>query len=154
MADVIYIVERIVAPIEIHLDKPRHLLLTVGGLKAAERELNKSRELQPRKAIFRIILEECQLVEQGDMGMDFCEAILWAAMLHEDPQLKLNDVGAMPFDVREVIPLVTRLITETYLKIEKQETEEDASIETDQKKNLTKLNGTPSSGHSPESILE
>lgn len=144
---------RIIEPIEINLDKPRHLLLTVGGLKAAERELNKSRDLQPRKAIFRIILEECQQVEQGDMGMDFCEAILWASMLHEDPQLKLTDVGTMPFELREVIPLVTRIITETYLRVDKP-AEEDDSLEAVEKKNLTRLNGTLSSGLSPESILE
>lgn len=143
---------RVIEPIEVELDKPRHLLLTVGGLKAAERELNKSRELQPRKAIFRIIMEECQQVDQGDMGMDFCEAILWAGMLHEDPALKLSDVGAMPFNLRDIIPLVTRLITETYLRIDKPE-EEDAASET-QKKNLTKLNGTQSSGASLESISE
>jgi hypothetical protein len=144
---------RIIEPIEIELDKPRHLLLTVGGLKAAERELNKSRDLQPRKAIFRIIMEECQQIDQGDMGMDFCEAILWAGMLHEDPVLKLSDVGAMPFNLREVIPLVTQLITETYLRVEKPE-EEETDIEAAQKKSLLKLNGIASSGVSPESILE
>lgn len=145
---------RIIEPIEIDLDKPRHLLLTVGGLKAAERELNKSRDLQPRKAIFRIIMEECQQIETGDMGMDFCEAILWAGLLHEDPTLKLSDVGAMPFNLRDIIPLVTRLITETYLKIEKQELEDETGIESDQKKNLMKLNGTQPSGPLPESISE
>lgn len=145
---------RIIEPIEIVTDKPRHLLLTVAGLKAAERELNKSRELQPRKAIFRIILEECQLVDQGDMGMDFCEVILWAAMIHEDPDLKLSEVGKMPWIVRDVIPLVTRLITETYLKMDKPEEAETTVIEADEKKNLMRLNGTLSSGHGPESILE
>jgi hypothetical protein len=144
---------RIIEPIEIDLDKPRHLLLTVGGLKAAERELNKSRDLQPRKAIFRLIMEECQQIDQGDMGMDFCEAILWAGMLHEDPALKLNEVGAMPFNLREIIPLVTRLITETYLRVEKPE-EEETDIEAAQKKSLLKLNGTASSGVSPELISE
>jgi hypothetical protein len=136
-----------VQPIEIELDKPRRLLLTVGGLKAAEREINKSRALQPRKSIFRIMLEELPQVEQGDVGMDFCEAILWASMLHEDPDLPLAAVGLMPFDLRDVIQLTCRVITETYLKI-KPKTEE-AAIE--EKKNLlTKLNGTQISGVSPE----
>jgi hypothetical protein len=138
-----------VQPIEIDLDKPRRLLLTVGGLKAAERELNKSRALQPRKAIFRIMMEELPQVEQGDVGMDFCEAILWASMLHEDPDLSIEAVGLMPFDLRDVMQLTLRVITETYLKIEPKT--DEAPLESAEKKNLTKLNGTATSGVSPES---
>lgn len=135
-----------VQPIEIDLDKPRHLLLTVGGLKAAERELNKSRSLQPRKAIFRIMMEELPQVEVGDVGMDFCEAILWASMLHEDRSLSLDDVGfLLPLPPNEVIQLTLRVITETYMKLDKTE---EQPIE--EKKNLMKLNGTQTSGVSPE----
>lgn len=135
-----------VQAIEIDLDKPRHLLLTVGGLKAAERELNKSRDLQPRKAIFRIMMEELPQVELGDVGMDFCEAILWASMLHEDRNLSLDDVGfLLPLPPNEVIQLTLRVITETYMKLDKTE---DTALE--EKKNLMKLNGTATSGVSPE----
>jgi hypothetical protein len=137
-----------VQPIEIDLDKPRRLLLTVGGLKAAERELNKSRGLQPRKAIFRIMMEELPQVEQGDVGMDFCEAILWASMLHEDPDLSIDAVGQMPFDLRDVMQLTLRVITETYLKIEPKT--DETPIESAEKKNLMKLNGTAISGPSLE----
>jgi hypothetical protein len=139
-----------VQPIEIDLDKPRRLLLTVGGLKAAERELNKSRNLQPRKAIFRIMMEELPQVEQGDVGMDFCEAILWASMLHEDPDLSIEAVGLMPFDLRDVMQLTLRVITETYLKMPKLEEDLPIEIQEQEKKNLMKLNGTATSGVSQE----
>ena len=139
---------RIVEPIEVELDKKRRLLLTVGGLKQAERELNRSRNLQPRKAIFRIMMEELPQVEQGDFGIDFCEAILWAAMLHEDPEITLEQVGNLPWNLRDVPALVVRLITETYLKIEHNE---DSDSE---KKNLTRLNGIATSGVSQPSNLD
>jgi hypothetical protein len=139
-----------VQPIDIDLDKPRRLLLTVGGLKAAERELNKSRNLQPRKAIFRIMMEELPQVEQGDVGMDFCEAILWASMLHEDPALSIEAVGLMPFDLRDVMQLTLRVITETYLKMPKLEEDLPIEIQEQEKKNLMKLNGTQTSGVSQE----
>jgi len=140
---------RVIEEIYVTLDKPRRLLLTVGGLKAAERELNKSRNLQPRKAIFRIMMEELPRAEEGDVGMDFCEAILWAAMLHEDPDLTLDQVGNLPWVMRDILPLVIRLITETYLKIDNNQAEE--TVVEPEKKNLTKLNGTVSSGVSPDS---
>jgi hypothetical protein len=135
---------RTVEPIEVSLDKPRHLLLTMGGLKAAERELNKSRKLEPRQAIFRIMMDELSRIQDGDCAMDFCEAILWASMLHEEPDLSLESVGNMPWDLPQIFPLVTQLIMATYLKMES-----DAAPETE-KKNLTKLNGIADSGVSPE----
>jgi len=87
--------------------------------------------------------------EEGDVGMDFCEAILWAAMLHEDPDLTLDQVGNLPWVMRDILPLVIRLITETYLKIDNNQAEE--TVVEPEKKNLTKLNGTVSSGVSPDS---
>jgi hypothetical protein len=93
-------------------------------------------------------MEELPQVENGDVGMDFCEAILWASMLHEDPDLSINAVGLMPFDLRDVMQLTLRVITETYLKIEPKT--DEAPIESAEKKNLTKLNGTQTSGVSQE----
>ncbi len=92
-------------------------------------------------------MEELPQVEQGDVGMDFCEAILWASMLHEDRNLSLDDVGfLLPLPPNEVIQLTLRVITETYMRIDKPD---EAPIE--EKKNLTKLNGIATSGVSPES---
>jgi hypothetical protein len=134
-------------PIEIELDKPRKLLLTVGGLKAAQITLNKTRDYQPPRAIFRIMMEELPKVETGDIGIDFCEAIIWASMLHEDRNLALDDVGfLLPITGNEAIQLTVRIITETYMRLEKTE---EAPIE--EKKNLMKLNGIATSGVSPES---
>ena len=142
---------RVIEPIKISLDKDRSLLLTLGALKAAESELNKARQLEPRKAIFRIIMEELSQVDRGDVGIDFCEIILWAAMLHEEPNLLLDAVGLMPWDMREVLPLVIRLVTETYTNPGQNSDEEEAVISEEQKKNLPRLNGTQISGPSPES---
>jgi hypothetical protein len=135
-----------VQPIEIDLDKPRHLLLTVGGLKAAQLVLNKSRDYQPQRAIFRIMMEELPKMETGDMGIDFCEAIIWGSMLHEDRNLALDDVGfLLPLTGIEAMQLTVRIITETYMKLDKIE---DSPIE--EKKNLMKLNGTQTFGVSQE----
>jgi hypothetical protein len=96
------------------------------------------------------MMEELPQVEQGDVGMDFCEAILWASMLHEDPALSIEAVGLMPFDLRDVMQLTLRVITETYLKMPKLEEDLPIEIQEQEKKNLMKLNGTQTSGVSQE----
>ena len=141
---------RVVEPIEVDLDKKRHLLLTLGGLKRAQIELNKARGTS--KSVYRVISEEMSKFDSGDLfGEDFCEAILWAALLHEDKSLTLDQVGDLPWNLREIPQLIVRLIMETYIKIQKDDSEVIEVPDGDEKKNQMRLNGTASSGASPES---
>lgn len=141
---------RVVEPIEIDLDKKRHLLLKLGNLKRAERELNKSRGTD--KAIFTMMREEMAKFDRGEAcSYDFCEAILWAALRHEDKELTIEQVGDLPWDLREIHALVVRLLIETYIKVDHDENEVVEILQDEEKKSLTRLNGTESSGASPAS---
>jgi len=130
---------RIVEPIEVELDRPRKLLLTLEALKRAQTELNRERQNDPPKAIFRMMSEE---MEKGvDIGVDFCEVMLWAAMLYDDPGITIDQVGRiMPWTV--TLPLLNQLINGAYAKVDQSEELPDV----EKKK---KLNGIATSGDSP-----
>jgi len=130
---------RISEPIEIELDRPRKLLLTIQALKRAQTELNRERQTDPPKPIFRIMSEE---MEKGvDIGVDFCEVMIWAAMLYDDPDITIDQVGRiMPWTA--TLPLLNQLINGAYAKIDQSEELPD----TEKKK---RLNGTATSGDSP-----
>ena len=131
---------RIIEPIEIELDRPRKLLLTLEALKRAQIELNRERQTDPPKPIFRIMSEE---MERGlDIGMDFCQIIIWAAMLYDDPAITIDHVGRiMPWNI--TLGLINQLINGTYAKI-------DQSEEIPDSEKKKRLNGIASSGDSAE----
>lgn len=64
--------------VKIELDKTRHLRVDFNGLAAFEEETGKA-------------------VEDIGTGMSVTElrALVWALLLHEDPELSVRDVGAM-----------------------------------------------------------
>src|SRR5215471_10041242 len=123
---------RISEPIEIELDRPRKLLLTLAALKRAQTELNRERKNDPPKTIFRMMSEE---MEKGfDVEIDFCEVMIWAAMLDDDPTITIDQVGhIMPWAV--TLPLLNQLINGTYAKMDR-----DSEAPDIEKKK--KLNGT------------
>lgn len=86
----------IVDPVEIVLDKPRRLLITKRGLRLAEAELNKQRyPITGRVSnIDAYVVQAINDVIRlgGIMPRDLIVCLLWAALLHEDSKLKIEQI--------------------------------------------------------------
>ena len=70
--------------VPIMLDKERHLLLTFRGMMAFKKATGK--DLRDDKVI-KVLAKGAEIEDM--------EALLWACLLHEDRDLKLEDVGFM-----------------------------------------------------------
>lgn len=139
---------RIIEPVEIELDKKRSMILTMGALMAAEREINKLRALEPKRSVFHLIDQEIRGVKELDISADLMLVLLWASLLHEEPTLTVDAVGAMATDLRDVMVKVLQLIHNTFLSDESAEIAGDEA----EKKTKARQTGRPS-GASPASSL-
>jgi len=92
-----------IEPIEIELDRKRHMLLTLGSLRKVENFVNRERPAADRVSIFKLIQSEIQGIEQLSLTADTMLLILWASLLHEDPELTQDQVGDMVTDLHEVM---------------------------------------------------
>lgn len=78
---------RPIQPIDIVLDRPRHLLLNLKALALAERELA---TLLDRKKVSLI-----KVFQSGEVGVSDLVCLVWAGLLHEDPTLTLDQAMAL-----------------------------------------------------------
>jgi len=75
--------------VEIDLDKRRRLMLSVPALAMVERKVNEIRGSRPDQWV-----KFFDLLRSG-VGFADLQALIWAALLHESPQLTYEQVGLM-----------------------------------------------------------
>lgn len=138
-----------IEPVEIVLDKPRKMLLTMGALRKAEAELNRARGLNgaERVSIFEVINREIQgfATDQLKLGADFIVILLWASLLHEEKALTLDEVESFPGRPVEILAGLVACINRSFSEKKEAQGEGDSST-----RPLDQLNGSIS-GHSRES---
>lgn len=88
--------EYLIEPVEIELDIKRGLLFTLRALMRAEREINRNRgaKVEDYVSIDYLIMSAAQktVIKNGIMPLDLLITLLWASLLHEDPDLKIDQV--------------------------------------------------------------
>jgi hypothetical protein len=96
----------LIEPIEIMLDKPRHLKITMSGMMKAERKLKELRN-QPNLSMWLAPIEE---LGAGGFSMDMTCALLWAGLIHEDSALTFEQIpdliDSLSTSPQEIIPKV------------------------------------------------
>lgn len=75
------------------LDKERHLKLTLGGMKAFQEQTGKS------------LLKGFDMSEMGESDLI---ALIWACLVWEDKELKVDDVGYM-LDIGQIPEISQKL---------------------------------------------
>lgn len=69
--------------VDIELDKPRTMYMNMRSLKLIQKEIGMS------------VTELGEAMESNQVGIDVISVMIWAALVHEDPQLKVDDVDNM-----------------------------------------------------------
>jgi hypothetical protein len=99
--------------IPIVLDKPRNLALPMGALKRAQTEINavrKSRGLEPH-SIFWIVSNLVETVDRAELDVEIVIVLLWAALTHEDAEITVAQVEAMPIQIMECMQKLVECIS-------------------------------------------
>lgn len=107
-------------PVEIILDKPRKMKLTLGALRRAEIALNAARAwggVAPT-SIFEVINTELRQVGEGiNLRADFIIILLWASLTDEDPELTLEQAERFAVNpigiIVKLVECVNRCFTKT-----------------------------------------
>lgn len=144
---------QLIEPVEITLDRPRKMLLTLGALRRADQEFNKARGLtgDARVSIFDVINTELKNVAADNLkfGPDLIAIMLWASLLNDDPNLTLDDVDKFAFNPVGVVAKVIECINNCFLKSAAATAAGEQEGDRDGRP-LDRPNGLDS-GHSPES---
>lgn len=86
----------VIEPVEIELDKTRHLLFNLRALFHAEREINRWRRADVKDfvSIDYLIISAAQkgLMAAGAFPLDLLITLIWAGLTHEDPELTIDQV--------------------------------------------------------------
>ena len=137
--------------VDIVLDKPRKMLFTLLGLNRAQREINKLRG--DSVSIFKRIDEfiQCLLADDGNLPVDLIVVLIWASLLHEDPELTLEQADRMcTSNLRGLVAQLTRAMV-PLISPHSEDAVMPAVLE--EKKTMIVTNGR-ASGDSPESNLD
>ena len=138
--------------VDIVLDKPRKMLFTWLALNKAQREINKLRGEPPTASIFVKIDELRQMLisDEANFPIDLLQVLLWASLLHEEPDLTLEQVDRWnTTNMPAVMAKISRALVPLFSP-----GSEDAVMSQvlEEKKTVMPMNGR-ASGDSPESNL-
>jgi len=142
---------RLIETIEIELDRKRFMVFDHEALRLAERELNKFRGLAP--AAWMSIDEyvgtaQLRRAIAGFFPADFLQAMLWAALVKEDPLITVQTAGALITDRGYIDAKIVECLDKCWPK--KDDSDAGDELDDGKKKPAGQPTGLPI-GASPES---
>jgi len=140
--------------IDIVLDKPRKMLFTWLALNKAQREINKLRGEPSTASIFVKIDELRQMLisDEANFPIDLLQVLLWASLLHEDPDLTLEQLDRMN---TTNMPAVMAKISRALVPLFSSQSEDVVMpVTLEEKKTMIAATNGLASGDSPASSLD
>ena len=112
--------------VEIVLDKPRHLALTIRAQFLIEDRINKSRGV-PLESPIPFLLIVKKALQQNEfylLPLDLLHVALWACLLHEDPSLGFDAVSDLMVDINLINRKIVEVFAARYGKADEDDVEE------------------------------